>query len=736
MGKRRAPRGGKKKKEAEYHTEVIESEWFKEYYQKQGIVTEEEWPLFLKSLLKPLPATFRINGNLPFAAKIRDRLLSDEMHVDAQADASNDEWSPPSVIPWYPDQFGWKLDASRQSLRSIPQLAKVHAFLVRESERGHISRQEAVSMIPPLFLNVQPSHKVLDMCAAPGSKTSQLLEALYAEEAATQRPPTGFVVANDADAKRANMLVHQLKRLNTPGFIVSHHDAQFFPSLHLPPSLAPVTTTVETDPNDQGLFPRILFDRILADVPCSGDGTLRKNPSLWRRWTPAQALGLHRIQTLIIVRAASLLEVGGLMVYSTCSFNPIENEAVVAELLRRSEGSMELVDASGLLPELIRRPGLTDWSVQGRDENRTWLHSADEIPANRTRQLRASMFAPSAEELSRMHLHRCMRLLPQDQDSGGFFVALLRKVAKLPASALRESTQPPQTQTVGKPVPEGEMTEAQSIQPEEADEPMQIPDAVEEEVEGEEDGVTAEVEPLEGAGASAGKRKLETAVSSEPTVKKARTVEDDEDETDSYDRFKFVSPDDPVWQRAIEFYGIRPDFPANQLVTRSKTSKRLLLVSSGVRQIILADTTSAKSKLRVINMGVKVLERKELSGVSYPHRICQDGVLLMLPYLTKRVVHCPPADFSLFLKLHSLKTEQFPSEQVRAELNSLETGALIMQLQHPSYTRPVAVVAHKHFQTVAVMVSKHEIRGLIDMISEDDPELASTLEATGETVSQ
>ena len=75
---------------------------------------------------------------------------------------------------------------------------------------------------------------------------------------------------------------------------------------------------------------------MLCDVPCSGDSTLRKAPDIWRRWAAPNGNGLHPLQLRIALHAAHLLRVGGRMVYSTCSFNPVEDEAVVAEVgLRR-----------------------------------------------------------------------------------------------------------------------------------------------------------------------------------------------------------------------------------------------------------------------------------------------------------------------------------------------------------------------------------------------------------------
>lgn len=130
-------------------------------------------------------------------------------------------------------------------------------------------------MIPPIVLDVKPHHRVLDMCAAPGSKTSQLIEALHADTDI----PTGFVVANDIDNNRCYMLVHQAKRLNSPCVLVTNHDSAVFPNMFI---------TIA-----DGLREELKFDRILCDVPCSGDGTMRKNPDIWLKWNCGQGLSLH-----------------------------------------------------------------------------------------------------------------------------------------------------------------------------------------------------------------------------------------------------------------------------------------------------------------------------------------------------------------------------------------------------------------------------------------------------------
>ena len=255
-------------------------------------------------------------------------------------------------------------------------------------------------MIPPLALNVEPHHKCLDMCAAPGSKTSQLLEIV---SRSLDRPETehGLVVANDADTDRAYMLVHQCRRVNSPLLVVTTHKGQDFPHLNY----KSISTVQSSDGNT-------LFDRVLADVPCSGDGnytpshrasipcpltppptthphnsitpsynqqhtlipptthpltlsplpchpltgTMRKNMEVWTKWATFSGLSLHPLQLTIAKRGIQLLKPGGLLVYSTCSLSPYEDEAVVAELLRSHPGQLELVSIPSHPPPYTTPP--------------------------------------------------------------------------------------------------------------------------------------------------------------------------------------------------------------------------------------------------------------------------------------------------------------------------------------------------------------------------------------------
>lgn len=244
----------------------------------QKICPEEEWELMMKHLREPLPTAFRLAGSKGEARALlhvlqkhllRDALLAGKTDSEATVRAE--------PLPWYPENLGWNLNLTRTDIRRNEAYFRLHNFLISETATGNISRQEAVSMIPPLALQVESHHKVLDMCAAPGSKTAQIIEMIHKDD---EPLPKGFVVANDVDNKRCYLLVHQGKRLNSPAFVVTNHDASRFPDLH----------TKDKD----GTLKKLKFDRVLCDVPCSGDGTMRKNIDVWKKWAPSNGLYLHQ----------------------------------------------------------------------------------------------------------------------------------------------------------------------------------------------------------------------------------------------------------------------------------------------------------------------------------------------------------------------------------------------------------------------------------------------------------
>lgn len=193
----------------------------------------QDFKAFLHQLKQKLPITFRVNPlNVGFET-ITD-LFSSETFVkdwcekhkenpDFQAKEGRISNLSQEVLDslrftnldFYPEKLLYQIPLSREVLRKDHVLSSVHKFIQLCNDSGLLTRQEVVSMIPPLLLDVKPGHKIFDACAAPGSKTAQLLEfSLRGLTGKDIMLNPGFVIANDADESRANLLAHQMSRFN------------------------------------------------------------------------------------------------------------------------------------------------------------------------------------------------------------------------------------------------------------------------------------------------------------------------------------------------------------------------------------------------------------------------------------------------------------------------------------------------------------------------------------------
>ncbi|KAK2067727.1 hypothetical protein P8C59_001440 [Phyllachora maydis] len=277
------------------------------YYDTLLEFSEEEKEEFWGALKRDLPNSFRFCGSKGHALTVKR--LFQRRYIPEITSLTFEEQpvEPPQAVPWYPDSLAWWMTTPKNVIRKFPPFSAFQKFLVSETSVGNISRQEVVSMIPPLLMDLRPGMTVLDMCAAPGSKAAQLLEMVHRGEEVSIRKvmramqesdlpdgenadentkiqadlvsyadscddgrATGILIANDSDYKRSHLLVHQLKRLSSPNMIVTNHDATLYPAIR-----------VRNRP-DETKPAYLKFDRILADVPCSGDGAffiavLRKN---------------------------------------------------------------------------------------------------------------------------------------------------------------------------------------------------------------------------------------------------------------------------------------------------------------------------------------------------------------------------------------------------------------------------------------------------------------------------
>ena len=251
------------------------------------------------------------------------------------------------------NQVEWYNDAFVLENKSIRELTETDIY-----QNGLIYIQNLSSMIPALVLNPQPNERILDLAAAPGSKTTQL---------AAMMQNTGEIIANDVSRKRLYKTQELLKQYGITNTKISVAKGEFL----------------------WKRFPEV-FDKTLIDVPCSMEGRINtSDPKTYADWSPRKVKQLAMLQKYLLRSAISATNVGGVIVYSTCTLSPEENEEVVEWALQKSEGAVtvEKIDIQGLHVQ----SGLTTWKKKTMN-----------------------------------YTENCVRVLP-NTSMEGFFVAKLRK---------------------------------------------------------------------------------------------------------------------------------------------------------------------------------------------------------------------------------------------------------------------------------------------------------------------
>jgi NOL1/NOP2/sun family putative RNA methylase len=203
--------------------------------------------------------------------------------------------------------------------------------------------QEPSAMAPVSILDPQPGEWILDLCAAPGGKTTQILSMLKNQ---------GVLMANDPNPKRIQALTRNIDRWGARNVII----------------------TCETPQKLANRFGPV-FDKVLVDGPCSGEGTFRSSPRETRRWSPSFSQRCASIQDEILWQAGKLIRPGGVLVYSTCTFNHLENEGSVSRFLEKNpEYEIDPIPSSpGLSTGILT--GETD-PFELRSTVRIWPHLA------------------------------------------------------------------------------------------------------------------------------------------------------------------------------------------------------------------------------------------------------------------------------------------------------------------------------------------------------------------------
>jgi multisite-specific tRNA:(cytosine-C5)-methyltransferase len=638
------------------------------------------------------------------ALAVQKRLVEHYIPQITAVRYDGDNVEPPKPVEWFPEKLAWAMTTPKNVVRKFAPFKSFQKFLVSETSVGNISRQEIVSMIPPLLMDVRPGHTVLDLCAAPGSKSAQLIEMVHGGEEARIRKvvhqlakeqnreaspdgmeaelekeqadaeddysddgrATGLLIANDVDYRRAQMLVHQVKRLNSPNMIVTNHDATQFPSIRIP--------------SPTGVARYLKFDRILADVPCSGDGTCRKNPNIWKDWIPGNGIGLHLMQVRILIRALQMLKVGGRVVYSTCSMNPVENEAVIASAVERCGGNakVRILDCSKSLPGLKRYSGLKQWKIMDKG-GRIW-GSWEEVEDAKVAEggegfarLVEGMFPPNhLTDDEQLPLQNCMRVYAHSQDTGGFFITVLEKLSEIkakpedwkrskPASA--DLVEDEEQETLAKAeaassIP-GSSPRKRALGEDEDDAPSKKMKT--EAATGSDD--TMEIAMVEANGHE------ENGINSEPgseTLKNEPGAEPPKNEPSSHaikqervnadvatpqndfsgpnmkkkssqpheEPFKYLPPDHPELLKIYEFYQVSPRFPKDRFMVRNATGepvKAIYYTAVHVRDILQLNESRG---MKFVMCGVKMFMKQDAQGQDICRwRIQSEGIPILETYV-------------------------------------------------------------------------------------------------------
>jgi len=241
-----------------------------------------------------------------------------------------------------PEIIKENLEAKGYELKQIPYYENGY-YVLNDGENGkliskeiehilgYIFIQDASSMIPPVVLDPRPDELILDLCAAPGAKTTQMAQMIE---------NNGLIIANDIGLKRIKALTSNLQRIGVMNTIVISVDGR--------------TLWKKID---------FEFDKILLDVPCSASGTY--NLENTKRISERLLRYLSGVQRALLKSAYNMLKEDGIMVYSTCSLEPEENEAVIDYALRNLNLELEEIKIKGI----ETRNGFTSWEDVQFDEN-------------------------------------------------------------------------------------------------------------------------------------------------------------------------------------------------------------------------------------------------------------------------------------------------------------------------------------------------------------------------------
>ncbi|XP_052817189.1 RNA cytosine-C(5)-methyltransferase NSUN2-like [Mya arenaria] len=626
---------------------------FVKYYKGIGLVGEEEWKHFLQSLFNELPLSFRISartrrcnniydgrpGVLSEAEVLREYLKNEIITKLSGVEVDGEPFQIKS-IPWYPNQMGWKASTDFKMLSQSSELKPIAEFLFSEEKGLTLFNQDLTSMIPPLLVDVLPQHKVLELHCGVGHQTAQIMELLYANP---KKMPDGFLVANDKDRSRTQYRINQGTNI-----LYTHHPAETFPDLYLTPE------------HDQDS--KVLYDRIFLDGASSNDGSLRSNPKLRIGWSITNAQKNHTELKKQVRRALELLEINGQLVYSTQSMNPLENEAVVAAIMSEAPGALKLVDVKNKLPSFHIRQGMTQWKVMS--QGLVFYDKFDDAPAWYQKENERSLFPP--DNIGALNIEKCLRVLPHDNDTGAFFVAVFMKMGDLPwvKEEAEEAKVKMETDEAGG-MADGDAKKEEDkpkyLTPLRCDVNVSVTEIEwTTEITDEQLNTRTDTEVSNFGLPEINISKCCIPLSLQRKMKAERSG------------YKEITEDNPDWAKIKDRFDIKKFDPVPYMLQYDEdgqTNAMYYFCSPDIKKLILYNKDA-------------VMSRKSAGGLTFMKgclNTCQDlypgAVLPLMPYINKRLLSVPKSDLVLMLENKEVLFDKF-SDKVKATLEGMkdETG--------------------------------------------------------------
>lgn len=299
-----------------------------------------------------------------------------------------------------PDMLAWG-KAKNWSLEPVPWCSE--GFFVERVDReealgkdfmhllGGFYVQEAASMLPVALLDPRPGEHILDMSAAPGSKTTQIAARMGLPAEAPGGAQAGVLIANDVQEKRIWSLLTNLQRCGVTNSCVTRKVGQWFAG-HM--------TEV--------------FDRVLCDAPCTAQGTARKDSDALNFCSLDNIGKMAKLQRELLESAVHACKVGGRIVYSTCTLTPEENEEVVLSILNKFSTQLEVIDPLKAMSD--------ERCAMSTKEAFSFTSAIqDSYEVQKFLKHKGSMLIAQSFPL--------LRLWPQTYDTEGFFCAVLQKRA-------------------------------------------------------------------------------------------------------------------------------------------------------------------------------------------------------------------------------------------------------------------------------------------------------------------